>query len=156
MGRSLGVEHVLGTRLEAGPAQRKVHRGPDDAVPTDTTSDAPPPALYRMYFVSAGPPGTRSCRSSSGSKKARKRLQYTNDRMVLRRADALAADPTSSRVYLVRHASAIPRARWKGKERARPLDRHGRKQAIDLAVRFKAHPITRIDSDNGPVFLPGL
>jgi phosphohistidine phosphatase SixA/ADP-ribose pyrophosphatase YjhB (NUDIX family) len=77
-------------------------------------------------------------------RKASKRLQYTNDQKVLRRANALVDDPTYSRIYLVRHAQAGVKAQWKGKDHKRPLDRRGRKQAIDLAVRFKAHPITRI------------
>jgi phosphohistidine phosphatase SixA/ADP-ribose pyrophosphatase YjhB (NUDIX family) len=77
-------------------------------------------------------------------RKANKRLQYTNDQKVLRRANALVDDPTYSRIYLVRHAQAGVKAQWKGKDHKRPLDRRGRKQAIDLAVRFKAHPITRI------------
>ncbi len=77
-------------------------------------------------------------------RKANKRLQYTNDQKVLRRANALADDPTYSKIYLVRHAQAGVKAQWKGKDHKRPLDRRGRKQAIDLAVRFKAHPITRI------------
>jgi len=77
-------------------------------------------------------------------RKANKRLQYTNDQKVLRRANALADDLTYSKIYLVRHAQAGVKAQWKGKDHKRPLDRRGRKQAIDLAVRFKAHPITRI------------
>ena len=77
-------------------------------------------------------------------RKANKRLQYTNDQKVLRRANALADDPTYSRIYLVRHAQAGVKSQWKGKDRKRPLDRRGKKQAIDLAVRFRAHPITRI------------
>ena len=56
----------------------------------------------------------------------------------------LADDPTYSKIYLVRHAQAGVKSQWKGKDRKRPLDRRGRKQAIDLAVRFKAHPITTI------------
>ena len=76
--------------------------------------------------------------------KAIKRLQYANDQKVLRRADALADDSTYSKIYLVRHGQAGAKARWRGKDRKRPLDQHGRKQAIDLAVRFKAHPVTRI------------
>ncbi|MCL1693026.1 MAG: NUDIX hydrolase [Actinomycetia bacterium] len=77
-------------------------------------------------------------------RKATKRLQYTNDQKVLRRANALADDPTYAKIYLVRHAQAGVKAQWKGKDHKRPLDRRGRKQAIDLAVRFKAHPITSI------------
>ncbi len=75
---------------------------------------------------------------------ATKRLQYTNDQMVVSRADELTDDPTHSRIYLTRHAKAAVKARWKDKDRKRPLDQRGRKQAIDLAVRFKAHPVTRI------------
>ena len=76
--------------------------------------------------------------------KAEKRLEYTNDRMVLKRANRLADEPTFSTIYLVRHARAGKKAQWKDKDRKRPLDNRGRKQAIDLAVRFKAHPVTRI------------
>ncbi|MEN8235496.1 MAG: NUDIX hydrolase [Actinomycetota bacterium] len=76
--------------------------------------------------------------------KADKRLQYTNDKKVLRRAEALLDDPTYSRIYLVRHAAAGTKSQWKGKDHKRTLDRRGRKQAIDLAVRFRAHPISRI------------
>ncbi len=77
-------------------------------------------------------------------RKANKRLQYTNDRMVLERANRLTDEPTFSKIYVVRHAHAGSKAQWKDKDRKRPLDTRGRKQAIDLAVRFKAHPVTRI------------
>ncbi len=77
-------------------------------------------------------------------RKAEKRLQYANDQKVLRRADALVDDPTYSKIYLTRHAQAGVKSQWTGKDHKRPLDRRGRKQAIDLAVRFRAHPITRI------------
>jgi 8-oxo-dGTP diphosphatase len=80
--------------------------------------------------------------------KASSRLQYTNDRKVLMRADALTDDPSYSKIYLVRHARAVRRSQWKDKDRKRPLDRRGRNQAIDLAVRFKAHPVSRILSSD--------
>ena len=76
--------------------------------------------------------------------KADKRMQYTNDRMVLKRADRLIDEPSYSKIFLVRHAQAGAKTQWKDKDRKRPLDRRGRKQAIDLAVRLKAHPVTRI------------
>jgi len=76
--------------------------------------------------------------------KADKRLQYKNDRNVLRRATSLIDDPTASTIYLVRHARAGVKAQWKDKDHKRPLDRQGRKQAIDLALELQAHPITRI------------
>lgn len=80
--------------------------------------------------------------------KANKRLQYTNDRKVLIRADTLTDDPTYSKIYFVRHARAVRRPQWKDKDRKRPLDRRGRIQAIDLAIRFKAHPVSRILSSD--------
>jgi 8-oxo-dGTP diphosphatase len=79
---------------------------------------------------------------------AEERLQYANDRKVLERANALTDDPTYSKIYLVRHAHSGVKSQWKGKDRKRPLDRRGRKQAIDLAVRFRAHPISRIFSSD--------
>ena len=80
--------------------------------------------------------------------KAIDRLQYTNDRKVLIRADTLTDDPSYSRIYLVRHARAVRRSQWNGKDRKRPLERRGRNQAIDLAVRFKAHPASAKAADN--------
>lgn len=80
--------------------------------------------------------------------KATDRLQYTNDRKVLIRANALTDDPSYSKIYLVRHARAVRRPRWNDKDRKRPLERRGRNQAIDLAIRLKAHPITRILSSD--------
>jgi phosphohistidine phosphatase SixA/8-oxo-dGTP pyrophosphatase MutT (NUDIX family) len=79
---------------------------------------------------------------------AEERLQYANDRKVLERANALTDDPTYSKIYLVRHAHSGVKSQWKGKDRKRPLDRRGRKQAIDLAVRFRAHPVSRIFSSD--------
>ena len=76
--------------------------------------------------------------------KAMKRLHYRNDRNVLLRADALADDPTSSTIYLVRHAQAGVKSQWKDKDHKRPLDRRGRKQAIDLAMELQTRPVTRI------------
>ncbi len=80
--------------------------------------------------------------------KATDRLQYTNDKKVLMRADTLTNDPSYSKIYLVRHARAVRKSQWNDKDRKRPLDRRGRKQAIDLAVRFKAHPVSRILSSD--------
>ncbi len=81
-------------------------------------------------------------------KEAKKRLQYSNDRRVLARADALTDDPTYSKIYLVRHARSGVKSQWKGKDRKRPLDRRGRRQAVDLAVRFRAHAVSRILSSH--------
>ena len=80
--------------------------------------------------------------------KATDRLEYTNDRKVLIRANALTNDPSYSKIYFVRHARAVRRSQWNDKDRKRPLDRRGRNQAIDLAVRLKAHPVSRILSSD--------
>lgn len=47
-------------------------------------------------------------------------------------------------LYLVRHASAGERARWKGDDRSRPLDERGRDQAAWLADLLGPHPIARV------------
>ena len=80
--------------------------------------------------------------------KATDRLEYTNDRKVLIRANALTNDPSYSKIYFVRHARAVRRSQWNDKDRKRPLDRRGRNKAIDLAVRLKAHPVSRILSSD--------
>ena len=76
--------------------------------------------------------------------KALKRLDYEADRNVLARADGLRRDPTSARLYVVRHAPAGDKTKWRGKDRKRPLDKRGRKQAIRLAANLDGHPITTL------------
>ena len=76
--------------------------------------------------------------------KARKRLDYEADRNVLERADGLVDDPTRATIYLTRHGSAGDKAKWRGKDRKRALDKRGRKQSIRLAGSLDGHPITRL------------
>ena len=76
--------------------------------------------------------------------KARKRLDYEADRNVLERANGLVDDPTRATIYLARHSSAGDKAKWRGKDRKRPLDKRGRKQSIRLAASLDGHPITRL------------
>ncbi len=57
-------------------------------------------------------------------------LTYPNDRKVLRRFLKLPADTQT--VMIVRHATAGSKARYKGDDRQRPLDKHGRAQAESL------------------------
>lgn len=57
-------------------------------------------------------------------------LTYTHDRKVLRRFLKMPADTQT--VMIVRHATAGSRTRYKGDDRQRPLDKHGRAQAESL------------------------
>lgn len=47
-------------------------------------------------------------------------------------------------IYLVRHAKAGDREKWKGDDRLRPLTKAGREQAEGLADLLGRHPIRRI------------
>ena len=47
-------------------------------------------------------------------------------------------------VYLVRHAHAGSKARWKGPDRARPLSAQGRKEALGLIERLGVRPMGRL------------
>lgn len=57
-------------------------------------------------------------------------LTYPHDRKVLRRFLKMPADTQT--VMIVRHATAGSRTRYKGDDRQRPLDKHGRAQAESL------------------------
>ena len=57
-------------------------------------------------------------------------LSYPHDRKVLRRFLKLPADTQT--VLIVRHATAGSKARYKGDDRKRPLDKRGRAQAESL------------------------
>ncbi|WP_370333443.1 NUDIX domain-containing protein [Mycolicibacterium hippocampi] len=67
---------------------------------------------------------------------AMKALTYAHDRKVLRRFAKLPADTQT--VMIVRHATAGSRARYKGDDRKRPLDKHGRAQAESLVGQLLA------------------
>ncbi|MEZ0049242.1 8-oxo-dGTP pyrophosphatase MutT (NUDIX family) [Mycobacterium sp. MAA66] len=69
--------------------------------------------------------------------KAMKRLQYPDDRKVLRR---FLRQPAHTRtVLIVRHATAGSKARYKGDDdRRRPLDKRGRAQAESLVGQLLA------------------
>jgi 8-oxo-dGTP pyrophosphatase MutT (NUDIX family)/phosphohistidine phosphatase SixA len=61
---------------------------------------------------------------------ALKQLEYPQDRKVLRR---FAKHPVDTRtVLIVRHGTAGSKSRYKGDDRKRPLDKHGRAQAESL------------------------
>jgi 8-oxo-(d)GTP phosphatase len=76
------------------------------------------------------------------SKEALKRLQYPDDRKVLRR---FAKQPADTRtVLVVRHGTAGSKARYKGDDRQRPLDKHGRAQAESLVGQLLAFGATEV------------
>ncbi|WP_286274247.1 8-oxo-(d)GTP phosphatase MutT1 [Mycobacterium antarcticum] len=73
---------------------------------------------------------------------ALKRLQYPDDRKVLRR---FAKKPANTRtVLVVRHGTAGSKSRYKGDDRSRPLDKHGRAQAESLVGQLLAFGATDV------------
>jgi 8-oxo-dGTP diphosphatase len=73
---------------------------------------------------------------------ALKRLQYPHDRKVLRRFVKQPADTRT--VLVVRHGTAGSKARYKGDDRNRPLDKHGRAQAESLVGQLLAFGATEV------------
>ena len=73
---------------------------------------------------------------------AMKRLQYPADRKVLRRFVKLPADTRT--VLVVRHGTAGAKARYKGDDRKRPLDKRGRAQAESLVGQLLAFGATEV------------
>jgi 8-oxo-(d)GTP phosphatase len=77
---------------------------------------------------------------------AARTLTYPHDRKVLRR---FAKQPSDTKtVLIVRHATAGRKSRYKGDDRNRPLDKHGRAQAeslVDLLLAFGASHIHAAD-----------
>lgn len=63
-------------------------------------------------------------------------LGYPHDRKVLRRFLQLPADTRT--VLIVRHGTAGDRSRYRGDDRNRPLDKHGRAQAESLVGQLLA------------------
>jgi 8-oxo-dGTP diphosphatase len=63
-------------------------------------------------------------------------LSYPHDRKVLRRFQKLPADTQT--VIIVRHGTAGDRSRYRGDDRNRPLDKHGRAQAESLVGQLLA------------------
>jgi len=86
-----------------------------------------------------------------------KALGYPHDRKVLRRFVKLPADTKT--VLIVRHGTAGSKSRYKGDDRNRPLDKHGRAQAESLvgqllsfgADRLYAADRTRCHQTIGPL-----
>ena len=71
---------------------------------------------------------------------AMNQLRYPHDRKVLRR---FTKKPAATRnVLIVRHATAGRKSRYKGDDRNRPLDKHGRAQAESLVALLSAFGAT--------------
>ncbi len=82
-------------------------------------------------------PTTKSTNSNGfPSPKPSRRLGYPHDRKVLRRFKKLPADTKT--VLIVRHGTAGSKSRYKGDDRKRPLDKHGRAQAESLVGQLLA------------------
>ncbi|KUI28057.1 NUDIX hydrolase [Mycobacterium sp. GA-2829] len=64
------------------------------------------------------------------------RVAYPHDRKVLRRFAKAPADTQT--VLVVRHATAGSKSRYRGDDRKRPLDKHGRAQAESLVGQLLA------------------
>lgn len=73
---------------------------------------------------------------------ATKQLTYPHDRKVLRRFAKKPADTQT--VLIVRHATAGRKARYRGDDRLRPLDKKGRAQAQALVPQLLAFGATDI------------
>jgi len=73
---------------------------------------------------------------------ALQRLDYPADRKVLRRFAELPADTAT--VLIVRHGTAGRKAKWKGDDRLRPLDKRGRAQAAALVGVLSAFGADRL------------
>ncbi|UXA19718.1 NUDIX hydrolase [Mycobacterium sp. SMC-4] len=73
-------------------------------------------------------------------------LSYPHDRKVLRRFAKLPADTKT--VLVVRHATAGSKSKYRGDDRNRPLDKHGRAQAeslVGLLLAFGAQELFAAD-----------
>ena len=75
-----------------------------------------------------------------------KELKYPHDRKVLRRFTKHQADTQT--LLIVRHGTAGSKSRYKGDDRKRPLDKHGRAQAeslVGVLLAFGANTVYAAD-----------
>ncbi|HJS71422.1 MAG TPA: NUDIX hydrolase [Acidimicrobiia bacterium] len=78
-----------------------------------------------------------------GRKKAMKLCDYDNDRNLIAESGLKRLSKTGT-LFLVRHATARDRARWKGNDAIRPLTKKGRLQSEALAQYLQGRGIERI------------
>ncbi len=82
---------------------------------------------------------------------ARERLSHDTDRAVLAGFVDLFEEEELQPVdvlVVLRHARAMKRAVWRGKDDERPLDERGEEQAADLAVLLSAYALDDVHSSN--------
>ncbi len=77
---------------------------------------------------------------------ARRLLDYRRDRLQLKALDdaARAGQLDTWPLLVVRHASAVPRRRWKQPDPRRPLDAAGHARALQLVPILSAYGVTRL------------
>jgi 8-oxo-dGTP diphosphatase len=71
------------------------------------------------------------------------RMSYGDERALLDRALGL---PPATPFLVVRHAKAMERKNWSGRDDARPLNARGRKQADALVALLAAYGVGRLES----------
>jgi 8-oxo-dGTP diphosphatase len=77
--------------------------------------------------------------------RALRQLTYVDERAVLQQATNLT---DSVPLLIVRHAKAMLRSRWSGRDQARPLDERGRRQARLLIPLLEAYGVRRLVSSS--------
>ena len=77
---------------------------------------------------------------------ARALLTYNRDARLIERACGLLENPSSTRLYVVRHGNAGVRSKSKGPDKKRALTGKGREQASQLAEYMARHPVTGVIS----------
>lgn len=76
-------------------------------------------------------------------KKARQILDYDNDRNLVGGSDLKRLSQTGT-IYLLRHATAGDRTKWRDDDRLRPLTKKGRRQSAALAESLRDEGIERV------------
>jgi 8-oxo-dGTP diphosphatase len=76
-------------------------------------------------------------------KKAAALLDYERDRQLVMETD-LKKLATTGTLFLVRHATAGDRSKWKGNDLTRPLTKTGARQSASIAARLGSRGIERI------------
>ena len=72
-------------------------------------------------------------------------LTHGNDRRLLTQFMGL---PVTSTLLVVRHAKAMERVNWSGRDAARPLTKVGRQQSIDIVALLNAYDANRLVSSS--------
>ena len=80
------------------------------------------------------------------ARKAVDKASYTRDTAILKAAVAMARDREEGKVFLIRHADAGNKRRWRAADAVRPISKKGHEQVEALATRLVRTPINRIMS----------